>query len=82
LFRTGVLRRHHAGRRYRHPFLRRRNPRDAEVQQLRLAVGRQQNVPGLNIAVDDQALVRVVDGAADHDEKLEPPGDRRLCYSQ
>ena len=46
--------------------------RDAEVEQLRRAVGRDKNVRGLEVAMDDQILVRVLDGGAEIDEELQP----------
>ena len=46
--------------------------RDAEVEQLRRAFGRHQDVGGLQVAVHDQVLVRVLDGAADVEEQLQP----------
>ena len=44
---------------------------DAEVEQLGRAVGGHQDVGRLEVAVDDQVLVRVLDGRADVTEQLE-----------
>src|SRR5690606_39600044 len=47
-------------------------PRDPEVEEFRLAVGGDEDVRRLEVAVDDEAAVRVLDGAADADEEAEP----------
>ncbi len=82
LFRARALQRHdtHDGQ---GPFLGRlridvEQLRDAEVEQLRRPVARDQNIAGLQIAVNDQVLVRVLHGAADADEQPEPSLDREV----
>ena len=48
---------------------------DAEVDHLghgRAVVQRDQHVGGLEVAVDDPLLVRVLHGLADRDEQLQP----------
>ena len=52
--------------------------RDAEVEQLRAAVGRHEDVRRLEIAVDDEVLVGVAHRVADLRHELEPAGDREL----
>ena len=49
--------------------------RDPEVEQLRHAGGRDQDVPRLEVAVDEQPLVRVVDRGADVAEEREARRD-------
>jgi hypothetical protein len=44
---------------------------DAEIEQLRHALRRHEDVRGFEVAVDDQVLVRVLDRPADVDEQLE-----------
>ena len=44
----------------------------AEVDDLRLAVGAHENVPGLEIAMDDAELVAVIHGIADPGEQCQP----------
>jgi hypothetical protein len=46
--------------------------RDAEIEQLGRAVGRHQDVGRLDVAVDDQVLVRVLNGRADLLEESQP----------
>ena len=46
--------------------------RDAEVEDLRLALLVDEDVLGLEVAVDDPFLVRVVDGIADLGDELQP----------
>jgi hypothetical protein len=46
--------------------------RDAEIKQLRHAIGGDQDVAGLEIAVNHQVLVRVVHGGANRQKELEP----------
>ena len=45
---------------------------DAEVEQLGCAVGRDQDVGGLDVPMDDQVLVGVLDRRADQPEELQP----------
>ena len=52
--------------------------RDAEVEELHLAVGRDEDVRRLEVAVDDEVLVRVADGVAHHLEEREPASSERL----
>ncbi len=47
-------------------------PGDAEVEQLRLSFRRHENVGRLEVAMDDQILVRVGDRGADFAEQLQP----------
>ncbi len=47
---------------------------DAEVQQLGRAVGDHEHVGRLDVAVDDQVLVRVLDGGADVTKELQARG--------
>ena len=63
---------HHRGRRH----VRVRDAREAEVEDLGAGV-RDDNVRGLQVAVDDAALVRVVDGLADGDELAQALADLR-----
>ncbi len=49
----------------------RQQPGDAEVEELRRAVRRDQDVVGLQVAVDDEVLVRVLDGGAHFHEQGE-----------
>ena len=49
-----------------------RDARETEVEDLHLACLRDDEVRGLQVAVDDAALVRVVHGAADRVEELQP----------
>ena len=77
LLRARVFRRHQLqprrGRRQRLPAeLRVQQLGDAEVEQLGRAVGRHQHVGRLDVAVDDQVLVRVLDGGADVAEERQP----------
>ena len=51
---------------------------NAEVEQLRDAGGRDENIRRFEIAVYDQVLMSVGDGAANLTEKLEPFADRKL----
>ncbi len=63
----------------REPALRRL--RDAEVDHLRhghAVVDRDENVRGLDVAVDDPFLVRVLDRVADLDEQLQARGRRQF----
>ena len=53
---------------------------DAEVEQLGDAVGRDQDVRGLDVAVDDQALMGVMDGVAHLAEHRQPLADRQLTF--
>ena len=48
---------------------------DAEVEQLGFALGRDPDVGGLEVAVDDEVLVRVADGRAHLAEERQPPGN-------
>ena len=50
---------------------------DAEVQQLRHPGGSDEDVAGLDVAVHDEALVRVLHGAADLPEEREAAVDRQ-----
>ena len=50
---------------------------DAEVEQLRHARGGDEDVAGLDVAVHDEALVRVLHGAADLPEEREAAVDRQ-----
>ena len=43
--------------------------RDAEVEQLRRAAGRDQDIGRLDVAMDDQVLMRVLDRGADLEEE-------------
>ena len=54
--------------------------RDAEVQQVRLAVGRDEDVAWLQIAMDDEIAVRELHRAADLQKQAEPvvDGERRV----
>jgi hypothetical protein len=45
---------------------------DSEVQQPHMTVAVHQNVRGLQVAVDDQARMRVLHGAQHIQEQLEP----------
>ena len=56
--------------------------RDAEVEQLGRAVGGHEDVGRLDVAMDDQALVRVVDGGADVAEELQACGGVEPVRSQ
>ncbi len=74
---AGVLRRHqlHAGHRRRvgvARHLRVQELRNPEVEELRRSVHRHEHVGRLEVAVDDQVLVRVLDGGADLPEDREP----------
>src|SRR5205085_8896123 len=76
LLRTCVLRRHQSkrcGRRVKsgRSNLRVKNLSNAEVQKLRRAVVRDQNVRGLEVAVNDKILVRVSYGRADFSKKFQ-----------
>ena len=48
------------------------SPRNAEVEDLWFAFPRDKNVAGLEIAVNDAFLVRVLDGVTDSGEQFEP----------
>src|SRR5262249_61977691 len=50
---------------------------DAEVEQLRRAVGRRQDVAGLDVAMDDQVLVSELNRRADLPEGVQSLGDRK-----
>lgn len=52
-------------------------PRDAEVQQHRMALGGDQHVGGLEVAVHDQVAVREVQRRADLAQQLQPLRQRR-----
>ena len=52
--------------------------RDPEVEQLGDAVSGDEDVGGLDVAVDDQALMRVMDGVAHLPEHRQPLADRQL----
>jgi hypothetical protein len=54
------------------------NLRDAEVKQPRHAVCRDQHIARLDVAMDDQILVRVSDRGADTLEQLQALGDRQV----
>ena len=86
LLRARVIRRHHA-----QPIIvagdlariaRLQELGDAEVEQLRHAVGADQDVRRLQVAMDDGAAVRVGDRGADLAEQLQPLGESRACASQ
>jgi hypothetical protein len=49
--------------------------RDSEVEKLRLPCRRDEDVPGFDVAVDDEVLVRGIHGAADIDEKAQARRD-------
>ena len=56
---------------------------DAEVDHLGHGAavdGRDENVRGLDVAVDDALLVRVLDRVTDGNEKLEPLAGRELVF--
>ena len=77
LLRARVFRRHQLqprrGRRERLPAeLRVQQLGDAEVEELGRAVGHHQHVGRLDVAVDDQVLVRVLDGGADLPKEPQP----------
>jgi hypothetical protein len=77
-----VLRRHHRSERLRRRLLAvlsgREELRDPEVEELRRPVRIHQDVSRLQVAVDDEILVRVVDRFADGAEHLEPLSRRDL----
>ena len=50
---------------------------DSEIEQLRHRLRRHQDVAGLQVAVHDQVLVRVLHGVADLAKQLEPRRDRQ-----
>ncbi len=52
--------------------------RDAEVEELHAPVAGDEDVRGLQVAVDDEVRVRERDRVADLAEQLEPPLERRL----
>ena len=55
---------------------------DAEIDHLRhrhAVVQRDEDVRGLDVAVDDALLMRVLDGLADLDEQIEPFARWRGC---
>src|SRR5262249_31671977 len=52
---------------------------DAEIQKLRHAVFADQNVAGLDVAVDDQILMRELNCGADLPEELQPFLNRKLA---
>ena len=77
LLRAGVLRRHQplAGQRVFDPARQRRafeQLGDAEVEQARHAVGVDQDVRGLDVAVDHQVLMGVLHRGADLAEEVDP----------
>src|SRR5262249_16948006 len=49
---------------------------DAEIQQLRVPVGRQEDVLGLEVAMHDEIAMRVADGLADLEEELDARPER------
>ena len=76
---AGVFRRHQlqAGRGRRERLARELGIQqlgDAEVQQLGRAIGDHEHVGRLDVAVDDQVLVRVLDGGADVTKELQARG--------
>ncbi len=83
LFRTGVLGRHgaHIGSRHRARarVLGFQQLGDAEVKQLGRAIGRDQNVAGLQIPMHHQVLMSVGHGPADNPEQLQPLGGGKLA---
>jgi len=50
---------------------------DAEVEELRLPLLRHQDVARLQVAMDQQVLVRILDRAADPPKKIQAPVDRQ-----
>ena len=54
---------------------------DAEVEQLHLAFVGDEDVGGLQIAMDDQPCVRVRDGARHQQEQAQPGVNRQLLRS-
>ena len=48
------------------------NARDAEIEELRLSGGVDEDVGGLEIAMDDEVAMRVGHGVADEQEEAEP----------
>src|SRR5262249_23112874 len=83
LLRARILRRHRAELRARDRRLDRvtrgcQQLRNAEVEESRLAIRRHQNVPRLDVAMDDQVLMRVVHRAADGAEETKARADPEL----
>ena len=60
------------------PFALAQEAGDAEVEQLDRAVGRDEDVAGLEVAVHDQVLVGVLDRRTDLAQELEPRAQREL----
>ena len=83
LFRAGVFGRHYAlegeGLTAALRVLRVEQLGDAEVEQLWFALGGDANIRRLDVAMNDQMLVRVSDGGADLAKKLEPLFRRQLA---
>src|SRR5205085_1967968 len=79
LFRTRIVRRHraqagHCRRESLRVKLRLQQLGNAEVQQLRHAFRGDENVARLEVAMDDEVLMRVVHRAADHAKQLQALG--------
>src|SRR5579859_2042482 len=51
---------------------------DAKIEQLGNAVRCHEDVAGLEVAMNDESLVRVLHGAANLQEELQPPGDVQI----
>ena len=83
LFGTGVVRCertwHEAGGRFAGVQRALEQLRDAKVEHFWHAVLPDQDVRGLQIAVDDPMLMRVLHGAAQHPEEAEPIGQRQCA---
>ncbi len=78
LFRARIIRRQqplHRGRVVRDECVGPHEPRDAEVEQARFAVGSDQDVGRLEVAVDDELLVRVLDRVADPAQQVDALAD-------
>ncbi len=72
LFRRGVVGREYADGRAFDIFF--EQFRDAEIEELHRTVGRDQDVRGLDVAMDDQRAMCGLDRATDRQEEIEPRG--------